>query len=119
MPGPIAQWPSVAAAAMKSRLPLSGELDETRDERIMMYFNPSHAGKLLEGTGHSAAELFELARSRNHCRTLLCPYASARRRASSTRRWHRPMSSRNSKAAILLGQRIRRRFGTANANTMF
>jgi hypothetical protein len=64
MPAPNAPWASLAASVVQPRLHLTGELDETHDEQIMMYFNPAHAGKLLDGTGHTPAELFGLARNR-------------------------------------------------------
>lgn len=64
MTGPNSAWPPLAASAAEPRLHLTGELDETHDEQIMMYFNPAHAGKLFDGTGHTAAELFGLARNR-------------------------------------------------------
>lgn len=64
MPGPNAPWTSLAANVVEPRLHLTGKLDETHDEQIMMYFNPAHAGKLFDGTGHTAEELFGLARSR-------------------------------------------------------
>ena len=62
--GPNGRWPSLAANVVEPRLHLTGELDETHDEQIMMYFNPAHADKLFDGTGHTAAELFGLARDR-------------------------------------------------------
>lgn len=62
--GRAAPWPALALSAVEPRLHLTGDLDETHDEQLMMYFNPAHADKLFEGTGHTAAELFELARER-------------------------------------------------------
>src|SRR6185295_4923589 len=64
MPAPSAPWTSQAASAAQPRLHLAGDLDETHDEQLMMYFNPARADKLFEGTGHTAAELFELAGAR-------------------------------------------------------
>jgi hypothetical protein len=34
------------------------EFNETRGLQIMMAFNPAHADRLFEGTGHTQAELF-------------------------------------------------------------
>jgi len=64
IPGPNAPWTSLAASVVEPRLHLTGKLDETHDEQIMMYFNPAHADKLFDGTGHTAEELFGLARTR-------------------------------------------------------
>jgi hypothetical protein len=62
--GRAAPWPPPAQSAVEPRLHLTGDLDETHDERLMMYFNPAHADTLFDGTGYTAAELFELARQR-------------------------------------------------------
>jgi hypothetical protein len=62
MPGPSAQWTTVARRAVKPKLHPVGELDETHGEQILMEFNPARAEKLLAGTGHTAAELFALAK---------------------------------------------------------
>jgi hypothetical protein len=61
MTAPSASWTSLAASATDPRLHLTGDLEETRGEQLMMYVNPARADKLFEGTGHTAAELFELA----------------------------------------------------------
>jgi len=64
MPLPTAPWTLLAASVVEPSLHLTGELDLTHDEQIMMYFNPAHAEKLFDGTGHNAAALFGLARNR-------------------------------------------------------
>ena len=64
VPGPNASWTSLASSVVEPRLHLTGNLDETHDDQIMMYFNPAHAAKLFDGTGHSIDELFALARNR-------------------------------------------------------
>jgi hypothetical protein len=64
IPTPSAPWQSLAASVMESRLHLPGELDNTHGQQIMMYFNPAHADKLFEGSGHTVSELIGLARKR-------------------------------------------------------
>lgn len=64
IPTPSAPWQSLAASVAEPRLRLRGDLDETHDQQIMMYFNPAQADKLFDGTGRTAVELFALARKR-------------------------------------------------------
>ncbi len=40
------------------------EFHETEGEKVAMYFNPDHADKLFEGSGHSFADLVTLVRER-------------------------------------------------------
>jgi Zn-dependent M28 family amino/carboxypeptidase len=40
------------------------EFNETAGERFALYFNPAHAEKLFAGSGHSFAEIAELAKER-------------------------------------------------------
>jgi hypothetical protein len=64
IPTPSAPWQSLAASVMEPRLHLPGELNNTHGQRIMMYFNPAHADKLFDGSGHTVSELISLARRR-------------------------------------------------------
>ena len=91
MPGPNAQWASLAANAVEPKLHLTGKLDETHDEQIMMYFNPAHAAKLFDGTGHSAAELFALGRARKS----LPPFELPVRLRAAARVVNTPVESSN------------------------
>ena len=52
---PSGSWTNFARRAAKPRLHLPGDVGGP-----MMYFNPAHAATLFAGTGHTAAELFEL-----------------------------------------------------------
>jgi hypothetical protein len=40
------------------------EFNETEGEKLALYFNPAHADKMFEGSGHTFAELAELAKDR-------------------------------------------------------
>ena len=53
-----------ATYATEARVHLGGALDDTYGQQMMMYFKPARAEKLFDGTGHTAAELFALARDR-------------------------------------------------------
>lgn len=67
-----------------------GEFDDTKGAQISMVFNPAHADKLFQNTGHTSAELFALAKAhrplprfelpatlRAQMRTLKKPFKSA------------------------------------------
>jgi Zn-dependent M28 family amino/carboxypeptidase len=43
---------------------VGAEFNETEGEKLALYFNPAHADKLFEGSGHTFAELADLAKDR-------------------------------------------------------
>src|SRR5216684_2588093 len=60
-----APWARSALNRLHPNMGLAGaEFNETEGEKLALYFNPAHADKLFEGSGHTFAELAELAKDR-------------------------------------------------------
>ncbi len=58
-------WTRISANRAHPSMSLSGqEFDETAGEKISVIFNPAHAGKLFEASGHNVQEILDLARER-------------------------------------------------------
>jgi hypothetical protein len=62
IPGPEDNWSNRRRGAAKPVTHLGG--DEFAASQIFMWFNAARAGKLFDGTGHTPAELFALAKAR-------------------------------------------------------
>jgi hypothetical protein len=61
---PGASWSFLRDAITTSTLYLSGdEFNDATGQKIHMVFNPAHADKLFDGTGHTAAEVFALGKA--------------------------------------------------------
>jgi len=61
LPGPEANWSRSRGQAAEAVTHLADDaFDETKGLQLLMYFNPAHADKLFEDTGHTPAELFAL-----------------------------------------------------------
>ena len=61
-----APWARSALNRLHPNMGLAGaEFNETDGEKLALYFNPAHADKLFEGSGHTFAELADLAKDRN------------------------------------------------------
>jgi Zn-dependent M28 family amino/carboxypeptidase len=55
-------WPRMALSDKKPSMDLDySEFNETAGEQLTAYFNPEYAEKLFTGSGHSAADLIQLA----------------------------------------------------------
>jgi hypothetical protein len=61
MPGPEVNWSRPKGEAAQ---PVIHLIDEFGEAQIFMLFNAAHANKLFDGTGHTPAELFALAKAR-------------------------------------------------------
>jgi Zn-dependent M28 family amino/carboxypeptidase len=58
-------WPRIALNRLHPAMNLVGaEFQETAGEQLALSFNPAHAEKLFAGSGHSFAEIAELAKDR-------------------------------------------------------
>jgi Zn-dependent M28 family amino/carboxypeptidase len=58
-------WSRIALNWKRPSMELADrEFDEAEGEKLAMMFNPAHAGKLFEGTGHSFGEIAALAKER-------------------------------------------------------
>jgi Zn-dependent M28 family amino/carboxypeptidase len=58
-------WPRIALNRLHPAMNLAGaEFQETAGEQLALSFNPAHAEKLFAGSGHSFAEIAELAKDR-------------------------------------------------------
>jgi Zn-dependent M28 family amino/carboxypeptidase len=58
-------WSRTALNRLHPSMGLVGaEFDETQGEKLAMAFNPAHADRLFEGSGHTFPELAELAQAR-------------------------------------------------------
>jgi Zn-dependent M28 family amino/carboxypeptidase len=68
MPNPASMdipWSRIALNRLHPVMDLAyPEFNETAGERLALYFNPAHAEKLFAGSGHSFAEIAELAKER-------------------------------------------------------
>jgi len=63
IPRPEGNWSRSRRQAADESTNLAGDaFDETKGLQLVMYFNPAHAGKLFEGTGHTPEELFALSK---------------------------------------------------------
>jgi len=61
---PEASWPFLAGALTNTTMYLAGdEFDDAKGEQVHMVFNPAHADKLFECTGHTSQELFAIAKA--------------------------------------------------------
>ena len=58
-------WSRIALNRAHPSMDLAGEeFKETQGEKLSMFFNPAHADKLFEGSGHTFQELADLSRDR-------------------------------------------------------
>jgi Zn-dependent M28 family amino/carboxypeptidase len=58
-------WPRIALNRLHPSMELAGaEFNDTQGEKLALTFNPAHADKLFEGSGHTFQELAELAKDR-------------------------------------------------------
>jgi len=58
-------WSRLALNRLHPSMELAGaEFNETEGEKLALTFNPAHADKLFEGSGHTFQELAELAKDR-------------------------------------------------------
>jgi Zn-dependent M28 family amino/carboxypeptidase len=58
-------WSRTALNRLHPSMELAGaEFNETQGEQLALYFNPAHADKLFDGSGHSFQELADLAKVR-------------------------------------------------------
>ena len=58
-------WERISANRTHPSMSLTGaEFDETAGQKLLVIFNPSHAEKLLEGSGHKLQEILGLAKAR-------------------------------------------------------
>ena len=58
-------WSRTALNRLHPSMELAGaEFNETQGEKLALYFNPAHADKLFEGSGHAFQELADLAKDR-------------------------------------------------------
>ena len=58
-------WSRIALARLRPQMDLAGaEFKETVGEQLALSFNPAHAEKLFAGSGHTFAEIAELAKNR-------------------------------------------------------
>jgi Zn-dependent M28 family amino/carboxypeptidase len=58
-------WSRIALNRLHVSMTLAGaEFDETQGEKLALTFNPAHADKLFDGSGHSFQELADLAKDR-------------------------------------------------------
>ncbi len=58
-------WSRIALNRLHVSMTLAGaEFDETQAEQLALTFNPAHADKLFDGSGHSFQELADLAKDR-------------------------------------------------------
>jgi len=68
IPNPAAMdipWSRISVNRTHPSMALKGqEFDETAGEALAVTFNPAHADKLFEGSGHSFQEILELAKQR-------------------------------------------------------
>jgi len=66
IPRPEVNWSLTRTQSAEASAPyLAGDaFDETKGLQVFMFFNPAHADKLFEGTGHTPEELFALVKDR-------------------------------------------------------
>jgi Zn-dependent M28 family amino/carboxypeptidase len=58
-------WSRTALNRLHPSMELAGEeFNETQGENLALYFNPAHADRLFEGSGHTFQELADLAKDR-------------------------------------------------------
>ena len=58
-------WPRIALSRTQPSMDLADpEFDETKGEKLAMYFNPAHADKLFQGSGHTFEEIAALGKDR-------------------------------------------------------
>jgi Peptidase family M28 len=58
-------WARISVNRTHPSMSLSGqEFDETAGQKISVIFNPAHASKLFEGSGHNVDDILELAKDR-------------------------------------------------------
>ena len=58
-------WSRTALNRLHPSMELAGaEFNETQGEKLALYFNPAHADKLFNGSGHTFQELADLAKDR-------------------------------------------------------
>ena len=58
-------WSRIALNRLHPSMGLAGpEFDETQKEKLALTFNPAHADKLFDGSGHTFQELADLAKDR-------------------------------------------------------
>ena len=58
-------WPRIALNRTRPSMDIADpEFDETKGEKLAMYFNPAHADKLFEGSGHTFEEIAALGKDR-------------------------------------------------------
>jgi Zn-dependent M28 family amino/carboxypeptidase len=58
-------WSRIALNRLHPNMDLAGaEFNETQGEKLALYFNPAHADKLFDRSGHRFGELAELAKAR-------------------------------------------------------
>ncbi len=66
------------------------EFNETEGEKLALYFNPAHADKLFDGSGHTFQELADLAKDRKPLPHFpLTVSIQARAKLQKTSRWSR------------------------------
>lgn len=70
---------------------VGGEFNKTKGQQLGMIFNPAHADKLFQGTGHNAAELFALVKEHKP----LPHFALPVRIRTTTRMVKKPVKSAN------------------------
>ena len=69
-------WWRIALNRTHPSMQLAGtEFDETRGEQLSLIFNPAHADKLFEGSGHSFQEIAELGKDRKRLPRFPLPLA--------------------------------------------
>jgi hypothetical protein len=89
---PYAVWASVKTAyGGPTTSVVDGLFDETKGQRLMMWFNPANAHKLFAGTGHTIDELFALARARKALPRFALPVNIR----ATTRMLRKPVQSAN------------------------
>jgi Zn-dependent M28 family amino/carboxypeptidase len=58
-------WSRISANRAHPSMTLSGqEFNETAGQKLSVIFNPAHAGRLFEGSGHGLEEILDLAKAR-------------------------------------------------------
>ena len=61
---PEASWSFLVGAITTTRIYLAGdEFNDAKGQQLHAVFNPAHADKLFEGTGHTAEEVFALGKA--------------------------------------------------------
>jgi hypothetical protein len=85
-------WSRTALNRLHPSMELAGaEFNETQGEKLALYFNPAHADRLFEGSGHTFQELADLATDRKSLPHFPLTTSIEAKAKLEKKRWNQPI----------------------------